>query len=107
MIFLSNKIRVEIILPLYYNDKTQIEPRKFFETRRELTAKFGGCTAMSPAEVSWIDKDIGYNDINSGFYVVAPHTEDSIRSFRDYKEVLKKRFDQLDILITYYPIENI
>ena len=45
MIFLSNKIRVEIILPLYHKDKTQIEPRKFLETRRELTAKFGGCTA--------------------------------------------------------------
>jgi hypothetical protein len=26
MIFPSNKIRVEIVLPLYYNDKTQIEP---------------------------------------------------------------------------------
>jgi hypothetical protein len=62
---------------------------------------------MSPAEGSWIDKDIEYNDINSGFYVVASHTEDSIRFFRDYKELLKKRFDQLDILITYYPIENI
>ena len=46
MIFPSNKIRVEIVLPLvYYNDKTQIEPGKFLETRRELTAKFGGCTA--------------------------------------------------------------
>jgi hypothetical protein len=77
---------------------------KFLETRR---AKFGGCTAISTAEGSWIDKDIEYNEINSGFYVVAPRTEGSIRFFRDYKEVLKKRFDQLDILITYYPIENI
>jgi hypothetical protein len=34
MIFPSNKIRVEIVLPLYYNDKTQIEPGKFPETRR-------------------------------------------------------------------------
>jgi len=40
---------------------------------------------MSPAEGSWIDKDIGYNDINSGFYVVAPHTEDSIRFFETIK----------------------
>jgi len=44
---------------------------------------------------------------DSGVYVVAPHTEDSIKFFRDYKEILKKRFDQLDILITYYPIENV
>ena len=34
---------------------------------------------MSPAEGSWIDKDIESNDINSGFYVVAPHTEVSQR----------------------------
>ena len=32
---------------------------KFLEARR---AKFGGCTAMSPAEGSWIDKDIEHND---------------------------------------------
>src|SRR5215469_5033616 len=53
MIFLSNKIRVEIVLPLYYNDKTQIEPGKFLETRRELTANFGGCTAMPPTEIAF------------------------------------------------------
>jgi hypothetical protein len=40
MIFIPNRIRVEIVLPLYYNDTTQIEPGKFLETRRELTAKF-------------------------------------------------------------------
>jgi hypothetical protein len=107
MRFLSDKIRIEILLPLYYNDKTQIEPGKFLKTRNELTAKFGGCTVITPAEGSWIDKGIEYNDINSGFYVIAPHTEDSIRFFQDYKEVLKKRFNQLDILITYYPIKNI
>jgi hypothetical protein len=35
---------------------------KFLETKRVLTAKFGGCTAMSSAEGSWIDKDIEHND---------------------------------------------
>ena len=51
MKFISNKVRVEIVLPLCYNDKTQIEQGMFLETRREITAKFG-VTAMSPAEGS-------------------------------------------------------
>jgi hypothetical protein len=86
MRFLSDKIRIEILLPLYYNDKTQIEPGKFLKTRNELTAKFGGCTVITPAEGSWIDKGIEYNDINSGFYVIAPHTEVVVVDINQYHD---------------------
>ena len=77
-------------------------------TREELAAKFSGCTALTPAEGLWIDdKTNKYYDVNSGFYVVAPYTADSIRFLRDYKAMLKKRFEQEEIFITYYPIRRL
>jgi hypothetical protein len=106
--FRPNKIRVEILLPLFYKDGTEIEKSKFLETREELAAKFIGCTALTPAEGLWIDKDsTKYYDVNSGFYVVAPYREDSIGFFEDYKTKLKKRFDQREIFIIYYPVKNV
>jgi hypothetical protein len=101
-------MRVEILLPLFYNDGEEIEKSKFLKTKEELAAKFHGCTALTPAEGLWIDDDFTkYYDVNSGFYVVAPYKEDSITYFEDYKTVLKKRFKQKKIFITYYPVKNL
>jgi hypothetical protein len=56
----------------------------------------------------WIDDDsTNYFDTNSGFYVVAPYIEDSIKYFEDYKTTLKERFNQKKIFITYYLVKNL
>jgi hypothetical protein len=87
------KIRVEILLPLFYNDGREVEKSKFLITREELAAKFTGCTALTPAEGLWInDKSKKYYDVNSRFYIVAPYTADSIKFLKEYKVGLKKRF---------------
>lgn len=57
-----------------------IEKSKFLKTRDELVTGFGGCTAMTPAEGSWMYRDTKMSDTNSGFYVVTPYTKDVIRS---------------------------
>jgi len=36
--------RFELLLPLNYNDGTEIEPEKFAQTNLELTDRFGGVT---------------------------------------------------------------
>jgi hypothetical protein len=99
-------------LPLFYNikdgetERKEVEKSKFFETKKELAERFKGCT-FTQVQGVWIDKDIEYSDVNMGFYIVAPNTEDSITFFQEYKKTLKQRFDQLDLLITYYPVENL
>jgi hypothetical protein len=105
--FTPNRFRVEILLPLFYNDDTEIEASKFDQTFDELAKKFKGCTALTPAQGVWFEDAKKYKDINSGLYVVIPNTEESIKYFDSYKRVLKKRFKQIDIFVTYYPVKNI
>ena len=108
MKFNPNKIRVEILLPLLYNDGKPIEKSKFVNTERELAQHFGGCTTLIPVEGLWIDDDLKeYADINSGFYVVAPLNKESIGFFEAYVKKLKKRFKQKHILLTFLPIRRI
>jgi hypothetical protein len=67
--FLGNKIRVEILLPLFDNDGNAIDKSKFFETRRELVAEFEGCTFLgAPTQGMWIDEERKYFDTNCGLY---------------------------------------
>ena len=108
MKFNPNKIRVEILLPLSYNDGKPIEKYKFVNTERELAQHFGGCTTLIPVEGLWIDDDLKeYADINSGFYVVALLNKESISFFEAYVKKLKKRFKQKHILLTFLPIRRI
>ena len=107
MRFRPNKLRIEVLLPLFDNDGKPIEESKFLETSKELAAKFRGCTALTPAEGLWMNKDsVTSEDVNSGFYVVAPYIEDSINYFESYKDTLKYRFRQEEIFVTYYPVKN-
>lgn len=107
MEFNPNKIRVEILLPLSYNNGKPIEKTKFDSTERELARRFGGCTALMPTEGLWIDEDSKeYSDINSGFYIVVPLNKKSIAFLKEYAKKLKRRFKQKKILVTYFPIRR-
>ncbi len=103
----NEEIEIRILLPLKYNDGTDVEPARFLKTRKELTARFGGCTALMPTEGFWINKDKEYSDINSGFYVVAPKNQSTFDFLKEYKEILKERFKQIDILVTWQDIRRI
>ena len=50
---------VQLILPLYDNDRRPFSPTEFLRVRRELTERFGGVTAYTraPAEGFWEDAD--------------------------------------------------
>lgn len=50
---------VQIILPLYDNERRPFSPTQFVQVRRELTDRFGGVTAYTraPAEGFWEDSE--------------------------------------------------
>jgi hypothetical protein len=50
-------IRVDILLPLSYNDGKPVEKSKFACTERELAQRFG-VTTLIPVEGLWIDDDL-------------------------------------------------
>ena len=103
---LKRRLRVEILLPLRYNNKKLIQPSYFLKTEEELANRYGGCTALTPRSGTWIsprDSRI-YQDISSGFYVDCPDNKKTITSLNTYSEVLKKRFKQKKMHIAFYRV---
>lgn len=100
--------RYEILLPLNYNDGTVIEQEKFDLTNQELLDRFGAVTFDSIiASGHWLYKGVLYKDQLLRFRIDAEDTEDVRDFFFKFKNVLKKRFQQLDIWITAYNVEII
>lgn len=99
--------RIEIYLPLFYNDNTQIEIEKFSLTKEEIVRKFSGFTAM-PADPNlalegwWQDKGIIYKDKIVIFRIDCK--ELNRKFWEKYKSLLKKRFRQDEIYISYSEI---
>lgn len=106
--FLPNRIRVEILLPLIDNEGNDIDKSKFIKAGKKLQKEFGGYT-LNQAQGVWFDeKRKRHGDVNAGFYVVVPHTDKNIEFFKKYKKTLMKSFsDQKEIFITYYPVETL
>jgi len=52
----------------------------------------------------WIHEDIEYEDELIRFVLDVEDTPETEAFFREYKEVLKERFKQLDIWMTLHPI---
>lgn len=100
--------RYEILLPLVYNDGKEIEKEKFFQTNQELVVRFGATTTDTiMASGSWVYEGVIYKDKLIRIRVDAEDSEEVRKFFKDYKEVLKQRFQQIDIWITGYYIDVI
>ena len=107
-------LKVEILLPLLYNEdragkRKKIEGEKYSETFEEIVDKFGGCTIdNSPLLGGWIDpltkKQI--KDENSTYLVVCKKTKKNLEFFRKLKKKLKIRFQQKDIMMYYVTINK-
>ena len=94
-------IRFEILLPLFYNDGRPVEREKFLETDDELVQRFGA-TSTDTVAVSgrWLYQSTVYQDQLIRVRIDVEDVESNWQSMRDFKEVLKSRFEQLDIWIT-------
>jgi len=100
--------RFEILLRLNYNDGRPIERKKFLLMHRELLDKFGATTVDSiQALGTWKYRGILYRDRLIRVRIDSADPEDARAFFQAYKEVLKERFEQLDIWITAHDIELI
>lgn len=96
--------RYDVFLPLRYNDGREIESPKFLQLHDELIERFGGITSIkqtNPLQGIWLYQNQKYTD---EIIVVTTLDSDYPQSqseqfFVKLKERLKKRFEQLDILI--------
>lgn len=100
------KRRYEMLLPLRYNDGRSIEDEKFYQTREELVAQFDA-VAIQPGVVqgTWIHDGIRYEDDLRRIVVDVDDTPESREFFRNYKPVLRERFQQIEIYIASFPVD--
>ncbi|MCV0366133.1 MAG: hypothetical protein K5798_02565 [Nitrosopumilus sp.] len=102
-----SEIKVEILLPSSYNEdengqRKEIEGKKFSDTFDDLMDNFGGCTIdNTPLLGGWVDPKTKQriNDENTTYWIVCEESNENIEFFQKYKETLKKRFQQEDIMM--------
>jgi hypothetical protein len=99
-------IRFEILLPLFYNDGRAIEDQKFIEVDDELVTAFGATSTDSvTVRGHWLYQSTIYEDRLIRVRLDVDDTAENWQKMRDIKDVLKQRFEQIDIWISAHRIE--
>jgi hypothetical protein len=93
---------------LNYNDGRPIEREKFLVTHRELVERFGA-TAVDTTRASgtWMYGGTLYEDLLIRVTVDSSEPDEAKAFLSQYKEILKVRFEQLDIWITAHDVDVI
>jgi hypothetical protein len=97
---------IEIYLPLDYNDGRPIAESKYVSLQQELLNRFGGVTSVQrqfPLQGVWQSGTEIYHDRVVVFGVMDFREETQLECLRHLERLkgrLKKKFDQLEILIT-------
>jgi len=101
--------RYEILLPLKYNDGTEVKLAKFLLTKKELVARFGALTFdPHPVRGVWIFEGAEYEDALLKYVVVVDADTPEVQEFfARLKEILKARFRQIEVWIVASPVRII
>jgi hypothetical protein len=96
-------------VPLNYNDSSEVEDWKLVEVERNLFEKFRGLTCFPtnlPLRGLWTKGELVYQDKIILYMVIDfSASEENLSFMQQYKDVLKERFRQEEILITSQVIE--
>ena len=100
--------RFEILLPLRFNDGTPVPHDLVGETLLELRGRFGAVSSETQTiRGDWQHQGQTYRDELTRLFVDVPDTPENVQFFREFKERLKARFQQIDIWMTTYPLDVI
>ena len=100
--------RYEIPAPLLYNDGSPIPEALLAETFAELRERFGAASwETQTVHGLWEHEGAIYRDNLTRFFVDVPDLPEHRAFFKDFKEKLKQRFNQLDVWITSHPVDVI
>jgi len=93
---------------LLFNDGKPVPSELLSTTFKELRQRFGAASwETQMLRGSWQHGGAEYEDNLTRFFVDIPDTEENRRFFVEYKETLKRRFDQIEIWITSHRMEVI
>jgi len=100
--------RYEILLPLLFNDGRPVPENLLAQTFSELREKFGAASWETQiVRGGWEHQGSVYEDNLTRFFVDVPDLAEHRTFFREFKEKLKTRFDQIEIWVTSHPLDVI
>jgi hypothetical protein len=98
--------RFELLLPQRFNDGTPVPDELVGQTILELRKQFGALSSETQIiRGIWENAGQSFRDELIRIFIDVADTPDNQQFFRDFKEQLKTRFQQIDIRITTYLIE--
>jgi hypothetical protein len=100
--------RYEILVPLLFNDGRPVPEDLLAQTFTELRERFGAASwETQTGRGAWEYQSVVYEDNLTRFFVDVPDLPEHRSFFREFKETLKVRFQQLEIWVTSYPLDVI
>ena len=99
---------IQLLLPVYDNNKQPFGAQAFDRVRNELTETFGGVTAFrrAPAEGAWKEDSgaVNYDEV-----VIFEVMSESLERdwWRTYRAALERRFRQDELLIRASEVERL
>lgn len=98
--------RFEILLPLRLNDGQPVSEDLVADTLLELEQRFGAVSSETQTiRGLWRHEGESYRDDLIRVFVDVADKAEHRQFFLEFKELLKTRFQQIDIWMTTYPIE--
>ena len=103
-------IRVDILLPQYYNDGYPVETEKYIQTLDELFDHFkGGSLDYTPIAGRWQNpktKEVMIDE-NIMYWIVCDKTSKNLAFLKKYEAKLRRRFEQRSVMIYYWTVRMI
>lgn len=100
--------RFEMLLPQKFNDGTPVPEQLLTDTLQELEEQSGAVSSETQTiKGRWRHGDQAYADEHVKVFIDVADSPESLEFFREYKETLKKRFQQIEIWMTTYPLDII
>jgi Uma2 family endonuclease len=102
------QLKVEILVPIFYNNGTNVEAEKYRILFEELVKQFGAVSLEDNNVINgyWINPqdNKAYADKNKVYWIIVPDTEENRQYFVNLQNKLESLFKQESILIYFTPV---
>jgi hypothetical protein len=105
---IKQQLKVEILVPIFYNNGTNVEAEKYRILFEELVMQFGAVSSEDNNVINgyWINPqdNKAYIDKNKVYWIIVPDTEENRQYFVNLQNKLESLFKQESILIYLTPV---
>jgi hypothetical protein len=109
---IKQQLKVEILVPIFYNNGTNVEAEKYRIMFEELVKQFGAVSSEDNNIIIngyWINPqdNKAYADKNKVYWIIVADTEENRLYFANLQNKLESLFKQESILIYFTPVLNL